>query len=289
MTHSPDLSRATDFVWRTARLIDRRRFEFLFLGAEHQPALEALRPYQNPDGGFGNTLEPDIRAPVSQPIPTWTALCILDELAAFDDPMVARACDYLLRITTPEGGVPFALPTVRDYPRAPWWEADDQPPASLNPTAAIAALLYKHHIAHPWLAGATDYCWRTLDSMSETSPYELRAILPFLEHAPDRPRAEQIFARLGAKALEQKLIALAPSTEEDTHSPLLFAPSPRSIARPLFSEQVIEAHLDALASAQKDDGGWMFNWLDWNTATTLEWRGIVTIEALTILRAYGRL
>src|SRR5487761_2366209 len=114
MTHSPDLSRATDFVWRTARLIDRRRFEFLFLGAEHQPALEALRPYQNPDGGFGNTLEPDIRAPVSQPIPTWTALCILDELAAFDDPMVARACDYLLRITTPEGGVPFALPTVRD-------------------------------------------------------------------------------------------------------------------------------------------------------------------------------
>ena len=34
---------------------------------------------------------------------------------------------------------------------------------------------------------------------------------------------------------------------------------------------------------------WAFCWRAWNRATTLGWRGWVTIGALTILRAYGRL
>ena len=293
MTGAPDLARATDFIWRTARLLDRRRFAALFLddaeGKERAAVVTTLRPYQNGDGGFGNALEPDIRAPLSQPIPTWTALCILDEADAFDDPMVTKACDYLQTITTAEGGVPYALPSVRDYPRAPWWETDDRPSASLNPTAAIAALLHKHSVAHPWLATADAYCWRALDAISETSPYEMRAVLPFLEHAPDRERAEAIFARLGKLMLAQNLVTLTPTTEEETHSPLNYAPTPQSIARGLFSDEVIAAHLDALAAAQQEDGGWLFNWPVWNPTTALEWRGVVTIVALTTLRAHGRL
>jgi len=279
---------ATDFMWRTARLLERRRFACLLLDGDRQAVVAALRPYQNPDGGFGNALEPDLRAPVSQPIPTWTALCILDEAQAFDDPLVGRACDYLLTISTAEGGVPFALPSVREYPRAPWWETEDQPSASLNPTAAIAALLHKHHVEHPWLAAATDYCWRALDALEETSAYEMRAVLPFLDFAPDRQRAERVFERVGPKILEQKLVALNPTAQEDAHSPLTFAPTPDSLARSLFSDALIEAHLDALASAQQEDGGWTINWLAWNPAAALEWRGVVTIDALITLRAYGR-
>ncbi|HLZ63975.1 MAG TPA: hypothetical protein VKR06_44165 [Ktedonosporobacter sp.] len=289
MVTTPNLSRTTDFMWRTARLLERRRFAYLFLDGERQAMVEALRPYQNPDGGFGNGLEPDIRGPVSQPVPTWTALCILDEAGAFADPMVRHACDYLLTITTPEGGVPFALPSVRDYPRAPWWETGDQPSASLNPTAAIAALLYKNGVEHPWLKEATTYCWRKLDEMEGTDPYEMRAVLPFLDWVSDRQRAEGVFARVGPKILEQKLVALTPTTQSETHTPLNFAPRPQSLARRLFSDEVIETHLDALESGQQEDGGWQFNWLAWNPAAALEWRGVVTIDALVTLRAYGRL
>jgi Prenyltransferase and squalene oxidase repeat len=289
MTTTPNLSKATDFIWRTARLLEQRRFAYLFLDGQRQAVLEALRPYQNPDGGFGNGLEPDIRGPVSQPVPGWTALCILDEAGAFADPLVTRACDYLLTITTPEGGVPFVLLSVRDYPHAPWWETGDQPPASLNPTAAIAALLHKHRVEHPWLTAATEYCWRKLDQMERTDPYEMRAVLPFLDFVSDRQRAEHVFARVGPKILEQKLVALTPTTQNETHTPLNFAPRPQSLARRLFSDEVIETHLDALASAQQEDGGWQFNWLAWNPASALEWRGIVTTEAVVTLRAYGRL
>jgi hypothetical protein len=286
---APDLAKATDFIWKSARLLDRRRYAYIFLGGERQPVVEALVPFQNADGGFGNSLEPDIRGPVSQPVPTWTALTILDEVSDLTDSAVNRVFDYLLAISNPDGGVPFALPSVRDYPRAPWWESEDNPPSSLNPTAAIAALLHKHNVEHAWLTSATAYCWNQLDALDQTSPYEMRAVLPFLDFVPDRARAEDTFARIGPKILEQKLVALTPTSEDETHSPLNFAPRPDCLARRLFTDDVIDAHLDALARAQQEDGGWPFNWLAWSPAAAVEWRGIVTIEALTTLRAYGRM
>lgn len=288
MAKTIDLTQANNFILLAARLLERRRFEFLFLNGEREAVLEALRPYQNPDGGFGNALEPDIRAPLSQPIPTWMALCILDEVDAFGDSMVTRACDYLLTITTPEGGVPFVLPSAQEYPRAPWWQMEGDFPAALNPTAAIAALLHKHEVAHPWLGAATAYCWRNLDELEETSPYEMRAVLPFLDFVGERERAEKVFARVGPRLLEQKLVALVPTTQEETHTPLNYAPRPQSLARRLFSDELIATHLEALAALQQADGGWPINWLAWNPASALEWRGCVTIEALLTLRAYGR-
>jgi hypothetical protein len=42
--------------------------------------LAALAAYQNPDGGLGNALEPDLRGPASQPEPVEVAFRVLDEL-----------------------------------------------------------------------------------------------------------------------------------------------------------------------------------------------------------------
>ena len=132
------LDGAAGFVWRSGRLIDRHRFAHLFLGGDRGPVLTALAAYQNPDGGFGNALEPDLRGPGSQPEPVEVALWVLDEVGAMDDPMVGRACDWPATVTTAEGGVPFVLPSALEYPRAPWWETGPDRPAALVPTAAIA-------------------------------------------------------------------------------------------------------------------------------------------------------
>jgi hypothetical protein len=290
MRTKPDLSAATAFVWRTARLLDRLRFAYLFLSGERAPLLAALRAYQNPDGGFGNALEPDFRGPVSQPVTVASALEILDGVDALDDPIVRPALDYLSTVTAPDGGLPFVLPSVRDYPRAPWWEPQgDDPPGSLFPTAVIAALLHKRGVAHPWLSGAAEFCWHRIETIESTDPYEMRAVLTFLDHAPDRPRAEEAFSRAGPKIFEQELVALDPEAPGEVHTPLDFAPYPESLARGLFEGGMIDLHLDTLASSQQEDGGWTFNWPEWNPATTLEWRGFMTVRALSILRAYGRL
>lgn len=131
--------RAEGFIWHNARLMERRLFEFHFRSGSAHAVQSVLRAYQNTDGGFGNALEPDLRCPESQPVPTQHALEMLDA-TAFDERMVHGICDFLCSVTTGEGGVPFVLPSVRNYPHAPWMNTEDDPPASLNPTATICGL-----------------------------------------------------------------------------------------------------------------------------------------------------
>jgi hypothetical protein len=113
-------------------------------------------------------------------------------------------------------------------------------------------------------------------------------VLAFLEHVPDRARAAAAFDRVGPLLLSSGLVALDPDAEGETFSPLNFAPLPGSIARPLFDAATIEAHLDHLSAAQRDDGGWMFNWPAWSPAAEADWRGFLTVDALRLLRANGR-
>ena len=283
------LDAAADFVWRTGRLIDRHRFAHQFLGGDRAPVLAALAAYQNPDGGFGNALEPDLRGPASQPETLEVAFRVLDGVDAMDDPMVTAACDWLVGASTAEGGVPFVLPSALEHPRAPWWQTGQDPPASLVPTAAIAGLLHKHRVDHPWLAPATAWTWRAVDAIEQTSPYEVHSVLPFLEHVPDRERAEAAFRRVGELTLAQGLVALDPAAEGEVHGPLEFAPGPDSMARRLFADEVIEAHLDHLLASQRPDGGWTVNFPAWTEAAGLEWRAWVTVHNLGVLRSYGRL
>src|SRR2546430_16592591 len=131
------LNAAEQFMVLNARLIDRLRFAHLFRGGSSQAVMAALRPYQNSDGGFGHALEPDGRTPSSQPLTMMVALQLLDEADRFDQELLAPACEWLVSVTTADGGVPFVLPSIRAHPRAPWWETGDDPPGSLLPTAHI--------------------------------------------------------------------------------------------------------------------------------------------------------
>lgn len=282
------IERAQDFIWRNARLLERRLFAHLFLGGKRQPVVTALRTYQNADGGFGNALEPDKRTPTSQPIDQEFALRVLDDVGLEND-MVQRMCGFLMAITTDEGGLPFVLPTVRDAPRADWWNTVDDPPASVNPTASILGLLYKHAVKHAWLEKATPFCWQVIENMQEGSPNDYLSAVTFLEHAPDRLRAERAFESLSQQLFAKDLVALDPQAQGYVHKPLEWAPTPDSICRPLFNDSLIATHLAALAGEQGADGGWPITWPAVSPLSGLEYRGVVTLAALKTLKAYGYL
>src|SRR5215218_6077183 len=129
---------AERFLWSNGRLLERLRFEHLFRDGDGDRVVAALRPYQRPDGGFAEALEPDFRGPVSQPTTADAAVRILDEAGRFDPEVVGPLCDWLQTVTTDEGGVPMVLPSAAAYPRAPWWDPPAEPRASLLPTAGIA-------------------------------------------------------------------------------------------------------------------------------------------------------
>ncbi|MEA2271037.1 MAG: hypothetical protein QOC64_3647 [Solirubrobacteraceae bacterium] len=283
-----DLHAAADFVWRHARLIDRHRFAHLFLGASAEPVVHALRGYRNEDGGFGHALEPDLRTPTSQPAAVQQALEILAEAGAFDDPMAGAACDFLAAIARPDGGIPFVLPTAAEHPRAPWWQPADA--SSLTQTAANAAVLHAQGASHPWLDRATAFCWARIEALRIDGAYDARFAVAFLDAVPDAARAAAALAALQPHLLDAGLVALDPAAHDGAgHTPLGYSPAPGARSRSLFAPENVDAHLDALAAGQQDDGGWTFDWPGWSPAATEEWRGVVTLAALQVLRANGRL
>src|SRR5918998_5528909 len=96
-----DVEAAERFVLANARLLDRHRLAELLHGAPTAPVLQALRAYRNPDGGFGHALEPDVRAPQSEPAAALHALEVLSGIGALDDPMVAGAAAWVAGIAAP--------------------------------------------------------------------------------------------------------------------------------------------------------------------------------------------
>ena len=279
-------ARARDFVLRNARLIDRHLFACLFEGASNEPVRDALRAYRNPDGGFGNALEPDKRCPESQPVDAEVALKILDLVDGFDDPMVETLCDWLEQTADASGGVPFVLPSANNYPRAPWWEAPPEPPPSINPTGSIVSVLTKRNVAHPWVERGAEFCWRSLEDEQPTGFDDLRCAIAFLEQAKDRDRAAARLTQIRDYLFSSKEIEFDLSAPGYVHPPLDWAPAPIGFGHSLFvRDQLIEG-LTALAEAQRDDGGWPIKWPAISPGVELEWRGRVTIDALLTLRAY---
>ena len=98
-----DLDAAERFVFANARVLDRHRLAAFLHGASVTPVVQSLRAYRNPDGGFGHALEPDVRAPESEPAATLHALEVLAEIGRLDDPMVADAAAWIGRIADADG------------------------------------------------------------------------------------------------------------------------------------------------------------------------------------------
>jgi hypothetical protein len=286
--NAPDLDAATVFLAANARVLDRRRFQRMFGGGAAQPVRDAVAAYLNEDGGFGHALEPDCRAPGSQPLAVDLALRILDQADAWDEDLVLGACDWLAAVAPGEGGAAFVEPTISGWPHAPWWVPEEGHPASLIATGLIAGTLHARSVSHPWLDRATKLMWARIGSLTEPSGYDMFGVLRFLQHVPDRDQAREVFGRVGPLIIDRKLVTLDPKTPGEVHFPLDFAPEPDSLARGLFDEATIKAHVDHLAQAQRDDGGWTFNWLAWSPAAEREWRGFLTVDALRVLRANGR-
>ena len=281
-----------DFIYRQGRVLERRLFAVLYQGAPATGVIDALRAYQNDDGGFGHGLEPDKRCPASLPIDVEAALLAMVMAAHSDSEMLLRACDFLAltaEAAAVGGGVPPATPAIEQYPRAAHWTEWTYRPA-LNPTAGLVGLLRRLGVDHPWIAEATQYCWSQLESSELPGDgHTLAEVLIFLDHNPERDRADGAVGAVAAKLPTAPQFRWDPLESEYGLTPLHLAPAPDSRWRKLFSDSQINGHLDRLQTDQQLDGGWPISWEPPSEASTWEWRGSETLRALNTLIAYGRL
>lgn len=290
-----DVAAASAFLATHGRLLERRRLAHLVAGGAPQASVDALEAYRNPDGGYGWGIEPDLRAAESQPAGALHAFEVFEEIGPHVTPRAAELCEWLDGASGPDGGLAFALPVADPAGCAPFWLAADPTVSTLHITAAVAALAlgvarFDPAVAgHPWLGRAMSYCMTTIRSgSSRPHALELRYTLQFLDTVAGTDRAAAgDLQRLGALIPPSGCLPVEGGLADEMVRPLDFAPYPDRPVRELFDAATIASELDRLAGAQGDDGGWPSEWASYSPAAELEWRGWLTVRALTILRGNG--
>ncbi|MGE3664412.1 MAG: hypothetical protein AB7G09_24330 [Pseudonocardia sp.] len=289
-----DLAAASAFLAGHARQLDRLRFAALLGAVPPDAVLAAVAAYRNPDGGYGWGLEPDLRAPESQPGGALHALEVFAEVAPTTTPAAAQLCDWLARVALPGGGLPFAFPVADPAACAPFWVDADPSRFSLQSTAFVVGTALRvaaHDPAvadHPWLRAATRTC---LDAIArlDTAPHPiaLSFVVRLVDALADAdPGAGAILERLGAFLPRDGTLHVTGGAADEYLRPLDFAPTPGP-ARGLLDAAAVDADLERLAGAQQPDGGWVVDFGSFSPAAALEWRGYATVRAVGVLRANG--
>jgi hypothetical protein len=287
----PELAPILDFVNAHARLLDRRRAELAVGSGDPDAALTVLAGYRNPDGGFGWALEPDLRAPASQPVAALHAFEVLEEVAPVTSPLAVGLLDWLDSVALDGGALTFALPGTACAGSAPMWESADTTSPSLHMTAVVLGIAHRvaRHdpavAAHPWLARATDWAMDRIAALDGPEhAIEFKFVLALVDALEAHDELERLAGFLPADAT----LPVTGGKPDEAMRPLDFSPEPGRPIRALLDGATIEADLDRLEAEQHDDGGWDVDWAHWSPAGALEWRGWATVRALRILRANGR-
>ena len=303
---SPEaFARARAFLLERGRPLEAARFRHAFEGGEPEAVLAALRPYRNTDGGFGQALAPDVRAPNSSVLATVTALQVLHDLnVPATEPLLADAVAWLraqLRVEASGSVWPLLPPEAEAYPHAP--EGNPLEPGELgrafgsfhvSPRAKIVAWLHRWPALLPEgllslltlevrdavLAGlepgdAKGHHSASVFAQQEDVPQEHRE--PVLEYLRD--------------VLPDRVAQTPEDFGDDRLNALTVAPTPAAPLAPVL-EAPLAAALTHLLTTQAADGSWGPHWsghfpTTWPRAAA-EWRSVWTLEALLTLRAWGR-
>jgi hypothetical protein len=305
---SPEaFARARRFLKTEARPVDRARFEYRFERASAEHVLPELARFQNEDGGLGRALEPDLRTPSSSALATGLGLRVLKELECpANHRMVRRAVAYLVATYDASERVwRVAPPDTNAFPHAPWWHDEGGSLAQrfggfrIIPRALLVGLLWHFSAAVPagWLNEVTAdavRCIETVEVLGEGGGSDLEYAIG-LAQTQGLPQHYQ--QRLIARMREAiPVVTVRDPGQWGSYcvTPLRVVPSPRSLGADLIAD-ALQAHLDYEIEHQSPAGTWDPTWTWGNSypemweQAKLEWRGHLTLETLTALRAFGRM
>lgn len=241
-----------------------------------QTVIAALTGYQNEDGGFGHGLEPDIKAPDSQPFAARLAMETLHAIGASpDEPTLTRLARWLEREQGDDGCWRFP-PDVYQHELAPWFANWTFP--SLNPALCLAGWAHRLGIGGDQIQQRVATLAEQLPSVEQIETGEFYDLLPYAEYYPwvDHPRRETLLPAL-VRRIEQ--VANAGGYDDAGHF-FEHAGDPSGAIAQQLPPALITAQLDRLEAEQEPDGGWP-------TPYDPAWRSWRTANAIATLRAFG--
>lgn len=277
---------AANFIWKYGRLLERRIFEYFFLGGSEENVLTALKAYQNNDGGFGNAIEPDLRTPDSQPLFMEFALRILYDCNIKDIELSQKACDYVSKHADLAKGIPTINTSSENFPRAGHWNHPLSTEPSFDRLTGLVGLLKWQGIEDTWLDTATEVCLDYISTKKYDDAHTILTSFCLLESLPQSEYINGLYKKLSNELVTARFLRMDARSQNYGLSPLEFAPSPESYCRSIFSEDTIIQHLEFMKSQQEADGGWKISWEPPSETAKFEWRAYVTLNNLMILKSY---
>lgn len=277
-----DLDKAAGFLERHGREVERVRFRYHFADGSLDDLLSALAEYQNPDGGFGHGLEPDLKARESNPFATELALtiCLWADVPR-DHPLLARTVDYLERTQTEEGDWRFSEAVYGDE-MAPWFREWQFP--NLNPGCTTAGLLKALDLGSERLHARAAALLERLAKPEDLISGGFYGARPYAMYFLPRSKEWDHPARgfyLGG-VLWWLIRSHVEGTIEDGNHFFEYIRTPETALGRGMPPPILEAKLDLLESEQAEDGGWPVPY-------GAHWRSWATMQNLLTLQAFGRI
>ncbi len=305
---APDgFERAVSYLVTRARPLERALYDYRFEDGPEDAVVDAILPFRNTDGGFGHALEPDVRTATSSALATGIALRIIAELDCPEaDQLVPSAIEYLIATLDRKPLTWRPVPhDANEAPHAPWWHDENGTLAKtfgdfrIIPRALILGSLHAYAALMPreLLLQLTDTTIQTISDlpMLGTGGGSDLEYVAYLAQAPGLPQPSRaLLTERVTAAVPQTVIPDPARWSGYCLTPLRAAPYPTSLGAASIRD-ALEAHLDWTIDHQSPDGAWepTWSWLGrdpdvWPKAEG-EWRGILTLETLLSLRAFGRL
>jgi hypothetical protein len=261
------INRVKDFVFRTGRLLERKLFEYFFENGTQRACMKALVAYQNPDGGFGNGIEPDLLCPDSTAIGAETAMFVLDILDYHDTDLIEGLTSWIVTNQTDAGIIPHPPENVANYPYQPWWQNPDD-----ERILVLAGLSAEWGVDEPALFRRVKSYYRQMEPPEEISFYSY-PLFVYLRYCSE---TEQDHARL-ATMVEQLPVFLEKHRD---HFPLFSRYWYH--AKDYVDQDTLTREAQVFGQAIQEDGGIKSPYPDlpW-------WRPIFTLDGLILMRRWS--
>jgi len=267
---SPEnFEKAVNFIKQHGRPLEQAMVAHMFEDAPLDTVLTALAGYQNPDGGFGRALEPDVRTSDSSVLATTVALQFLRDLRVPSTHALWHgAMQYLSTTYNHDKHLWWSVPAnVSEAPHAPWWNPADAGGGSLtlNPRAELVGYLFDVHNLPEYLPTSLreellEEVVHELESRpNELERHEIQCAVRLVETenlpASWKERVMRVLHTAASGAVSRHPDEWAGYTL----TPLDVVSSAQSPLYPKYAD-VIPANIDFILAQQHSEGYWSPTW-----------------------------
>ncbi len=292
------------FVYRNARPLDLARFQYHFENGAKENVLNALKYYQNEDGGFAYAIEPDNWNERSTPVGTWAAIRILKETVMNDPehPLIQGILDYLRSEDSfMDGKWLNTVPSNNLYPHAVWWHCGCKGDPDDNPTVSLAGFILRSERKDSGLYSLAELiakeAYLSLLNDPPKDQHTLSCYADLLSDCEETEGFELFDLKTFREALAKQIsnaICQDPSgwTSEYVCTPSFFYRKNKAVSKLLDPELCVkEAKL--IKESQLPDGSFPVTWVWHNDYREYEiaanwWKSDLIIRNLLFLEEYGK-